>query len=76
MEKGSIKKQLVSGVFYTAIAKYTGIVISIVITGVLSRILTPEDFGTIVPIMVLMPLFTILGDMGIGPAVLQNKELS
>ncbi|MEG1611998.1 MAG: lipopolysaccharide biosynthesis protein [Alistipes sp.] len=76
MEKRSIKAQLVSGVFYTAIAKYAGIVISIIITGVLSRLLTPEDFGTIVPIMVLVTFFTILGDMGVGPAVLQNKTLT
>lgn len=71
-----IKQQLASGVFYTAIAKYTGIVISIVITGVLSRLLTPADFGTIVPITVLVAFFTILGDVGIGPAVIQNNRLS
>lgn len=71
-----IKQQLASGVFYTAIAKYTGIVISIVITGVLSRLLTPADFGTIVPITVLVAFFAILGDVGIGPAVIQNKRLS
>lgn len=71
-----IKQQLASGVFYTAIAKYAGIVISIVITGVLSRLLTPADFGTIVPITVLVAFFTILGDVGIGPAVIQNNRLS
>ena len=71
-----IKQQLASGVFYTAIAKYTGIVISIVITGVLSRLLTPSDFGTIVPITVLVTFFTILGDVGIGPAVIQNNRLT
>lgn len=71
-----IKQQLASGVFYTALAKYAGIVISIVITGVLSRLLTPEDFGTIVPVTVLVTFFSILGDVGIGPAVIQSKELT
>lgn len=76
MDESSIKKQLASGVFYTAAAKYAGIVISIIITGVLSRLLTPEDFGTIVPVTVLVSFFAILGDIGIGPAIIQNNELS
>ena len=71
-----IKKQLASGVFYTAIAKYAGIVISIIITAVLSRLLTPEDFGTLVPVMVLISFFSILGDIGIGPAVIQNHDFT
>lgn len=70
------KKQLASGVLYTAIAKYAGILISIVITGVLSRLLTPDDFGTIVPVMVLVSFFSILGDIGIGPAIIQNKDFT
>ena len=76
MAMSTIKKQLASGVFYNAIAKYTGVLISIVITGILSRLLTPEDYGTVVPITVLITFFTILGDIGIGPAIIQSKELS
>ncbi len=71
-----IKKQLASGVFYNAVAKYTGVLISIVITGILSRLLTPEDYGTVVPVTILITFFTILGDIGIGPAIIQSKELS
>lgn len=71
-----IKKQLTSGVFYTAIAKYTGVVVSIIIGCVLARLLTPEEFGTIIPITVLVAFFAILGDVGIGPAVIQNNDLS
>ena len=33
----NIKNQLFSGVFYTALAKYSGIVISLVIAGILAR---------------------------------------
>lgn len=71
-----IRQQLASGILYTALAKYSGIVISLVITGVLSRLLTPADFGTIVPVSVLVAFFAILGDVGIGPAVIQSRELS
>ena len=43
----NIKRQLFSGVFYTALAKYSGIVISLVVAGVLARLLTPDDFGVV-----------------------------
>ena len=43
----NIKNQLFSGVFYTALAKYSGIVISLVIAGILARLLSPDDFGIV-----------------------------
>ena len=43
----NLKQQLFSGVFYTALAKYSGIVISLVVAGVLARLLTPDDFGIV-----------------------------
>jgi len=33
----NIKKQLFSGVFYTALAKYSGVLISLVVAGILAR---------------------------------------
>ena len=35
----NIKRQLFSGVFYTALAKYSGIIISLVVAGILARCL-------------------------------------
>ena len=43
----NLKQQLFSGVFYTALAKYSGIVISLVVAGVLARLLTLDDFGIV-----------------------------
>ena len=42
-----IKKQLFSGVFYTALAKYSGVVISLVISAILARLISPDDFGIV-----------------------------
>lgn len=72
----STKKQLLSGVFYTAIAKYSGIVISLVIAGILARLIEPEDFGVVAIATVIISFFGIFSDLGIGPAIIQNKELS
>ena len=43
----NIKSQLFSGVFYTALAKYSGVVISLVVAGILARLLSPDDFGIV-----------------------------
>lgn len=72
----SVKKELFSGVLFTAIGKYSYVVISILITAVLARILTPSDFGIVAIATVLINFFSMLSDMGIGPAIIQNKELN
>lgn len=71
----SIKKDLLSGVFYTAIAKYSGIFISLVITGILARLISPDEFGIVAIVSVIISFFSIFSDLGIAPAIIQNKEL-
>ena len=72
----SVKKELTSGVMYTAIAKYSGMAIQLVITAILARILAPEDYGIIAIAYVFINFFNILSDIGIGPAIIQNKTLN
>ena len=72
----SIRKTLFSGVFYTALARYSGIIISLVVTAILSRLLTPEDFGVIAIATVIINFFNIFTEIGLSPAIIQNKELS
>lgn len=71
----SIKKDLLSGVFYTAIAKYSGIIISLVIAGILARLIVPEEFGIVAVVTVIISFFSIFSDLGVAPAIIQNKEL-
>lgn len=70
----SFRKQFVSGVFYTSLAKYSGIIIHLIITAVLARILKPEDFGVIALATVFIHFFNTLTEAGIGPAIIQKKE--
>ncbi len=71
----SIKKDLLSGVFYTAIAKYSGILISLVIAGILARLIAPEEFGIVAVVTVIISFFSIFSDLGVAPAIIQNKTL-
>lgn len=73
---GTLKQQLLSGVFYTAVAKYSGIVISLVVTAVLARLLTPDDFGVVAIATVVIAFFELFTNIGISAAIIQYKELS
>lgn len=72
----NIKQQLFSGVFYTALAKYSGIIVSLVIAGILARLLSPDDFGIVAIATVIIAFFGIFTDMGVSPAIIQNKTLT
>ena len=43
----SVGRELASGVFYTSVAKYAGVVVTILVTAVLARLFTPEEFGMV-----------------------------
>ena len=66
----SLKKELVSGTVYMAIAKYSGMVMTILISAILSRLLTPENYGVAALATVMLALFNLFADIGIGPAVI------
>lgn len=71
----SVRREFLSGVFYTSIAKYSGIVVQIIITSILARLLTPSDFGIVAIATVLIQFFNTLSEAGIGPAIIQKKQL-
>lgn len=66
---------MVSGVFYTALSKYSGIVVSLLVTSVLARALSLSDFGIVAIATVFIVFFSIFSDLGIGAAVLQNRDI-
>jgi PST family polysaccharide transporter len=70
------KQIFIGGVFYTVIAKYSGILISLGVTAILARILSPDDFGVIAIAMVIISFFSILSNIGISTAIIQKKELT
>lgn len=76
MVEGSFKKQFISGVLYTSLAKYIGVFVSLCVTIVLSRILTPDDFGVVAIATIFINIFSLVSTMGIAPAIVQNKELT
>lgn len=68
-------KNLFSGTLYTAIAKYLGLFVSIVVSAILARILTPEDFAVVAIATVIIGFISLITANGLSPAIIQNKEL-
>ena len=71
MKSISIKK----AVMINFISKYSNIITQMLISVILARLLTPNDYGIVAVISVFTTLFGLIANMGIGPAIIQNKEL-
>lgn len=57
-------------------SNYFKVVMSLAVNAVLSRILSANDYGVIAVITVFSVLFTTLSDVGVGPAIVQIKDLT
>lgn len=71
----NVAKQLFSGVSYTAVSQYLGIFISLAISGILARLISPKEFGIVAVATVLITFFGIFSELGIAPAIIQTKNL-
>lgn len=72
----SIRKNIRSGVFFTALSRYSNVVVSIVIGAILARLLTPEEFGVVAIISVFITFFNLLSSFGISAAIVQHQSLN
>lgn len=59
-----------------AVGKYAKILLTVIVTAILARILSASDYGIVAVITVFSTFFTTLSDMGFGPAIIQNKDLT
>lgn len=71
-----LKKDLESGVLYTSLAKYAGVFITLGVSAVLARLFTPQQFGIINIATVFIAFFAVFSDLGLGPAVIQKRDLT
>lgn len=60
----------------SAIGRYSKVLLSIIVTAILARILSANDYGIVAIITVFSTFFATLSDMGFGAAVIQNRSLT
>ena len=76
MKKGVKDISIRKAAVIHAASKYLAVILQLIYTAILSRILTPEDYGTVAVINVFIVFFQLIGDMGFGTAVIQDRELT
>ncbi|GFP74204.1 lipopolysaccharide biosynthesis protein [Clostridium fungisolvens] len=70
-----VSSTLRKGILINFVSRYCNIFVQLIINSILARLLLPSEFGVVAIISVFTSFFAILGDMGIGPAIIQNKSL-
>lgn len=74
MAKDNLKQKAASGMVWTAIQKYSTMVIGFISGIILARLLMPEDYGAIGMLAIFMSLAEVFIDAGFGSALIQKKN--
>ena len=69
------KKQFISSLSWNTLTVVLQIVIQTVYTGLLARMIAPESFALMGVVLSIMGFAEIFSQVGIGPAIIQRKEL-
>ena len=74
MEQKKLKQKAVSSMIWTAIQRYSMMLITFIADLILARLLTPYDFGCIGMLAIFMVVAETLIDGGFGSALIQRKN--
>lgn len=74
MATNDLKQKAASGMMWTAIQKYSSMIISFISGIILARLLTPHDYGCIGMLGIFMALAETFIDGGFGSALIQKKN--
>lgn len=72
----NIKQELFKGVFWSAVEKYSGLVVSLIVSMILARMLGPKEYGVVAIATVIIVFLYMFCTMGIGPAIIQRTDLT
>jgi O-antigen/teichoic acid export membrane protein len=71
----SLVQQTLAGIAWTSVGRAIGQVASFGVTLLLARLLEPADFGLLGMALVLSGFLSLLGELGLGAALVQRGEL-
>ncbi len=71
-----INNELNKGILHSLIGKYSLYVLQITSLAILARLFTPNDFGTLAALQVLILFFQLLATSGLGPAIIHRETIS
>ena len=71
---GKLTDKVAKGVFWVLLEKFGVQLAHFVVTLVLARLLTPNDYGTVALLSVFIAIANVLVDCGFGKALVQKKN--
>ncbi len=71
-----IRKIILGGVFWSTVNQVLTQVVGLVVIAVLTRLLTPADFGLVAMVTLATGFLQILKDFGLGAALVQRRNVS
>lgn len=71
----SITKKLAIGAIWNSISQFGGQGINFVVTLILARLLTPEDFGLVGMVTVFTSFLGYFSEFGLTPSLIQQKDI-
>lgn len=74
--QSDLTKKTIKGFYWLLLTKILRSGFQLIILGILSRLLNPEDFGLMSLVLIVVNLADIFSDIGLGPAITQKKELT
>lgn len=74
--KKSIQKKIFDSFFYSLLGKYSNIFISLLITSILARLISPTEYGIVAVINVFVVFFNNIAEMGLGASIIQRKKIN
>lgn len=72
----NINKDLNKGIKNSLIGKYSLYIFQMMSLAILARLFTPEDFGTLAALQVLILFFQLLATSGLAPAIIHQDSMS
>lgn len=72
----NLKKRSLNALVWDVSGKFAGQGMSFVISIILARLLSPQDFGLLAMINVVIVLASVLVDMGLGSALIQRQDIT
>lgn len=74
--KVGLKKQALNGFLWQFMGSGFQSIIQIGVLVILARLITPDEFGLAQSALIVVGFANLLGQMGVGPAIVQRKELT
>ena len=71
-----MNRHLRKGFFFNAIGTYTNFLVQFLVQIILSRLLTPKEYGVVAIMSVFIIFFQVMIEAGLGPAIIQDKSLT